>query len=64
MLSNLVVNREYDRATYDASGETASHQGKPDEQEQPSPPHGPGITKPLISAHSVFVNHIHDDHSE
>ena len=50
--------------THHTTCKTTSHQGEPDEQEQPRPPHGPRVSESFISPYTVFIDQIHDQHAK
>ena len=52
------------RSAHHTARKTSRHEREPDEQEQPRTPHRAGISKVLMSLHSVLVDEVDDDHSQ
>lgn len=50
--------------THDAPSQSASHQGKPNEQEQPRPPNSPRVSKPFLTSHTILVDEDYHKKSE
>ena len=53
-----------ERSAHHTARKTSRHEREPDKQEQPRTPHRAGISKVLMSLHSVLVDEVDDDHSQ
>ena len=53
-----------ERSAHHTARKTSRHEREPNEQEQPRTPHRAGISKVLMSLHSVLVDEVDDDHSQ